>query len=75
MRAWYDAEVDILYISVRRGPAYDSEELSPDVRVEYDRKGKVIGIEVMNARSSVFTAIAKEIATQLKEAMPANVRA
>jgi len=34
MRAWYDAEVDILYISVRRSPAYDSEELSPDVRVE-----------------------------------------
>ena len=67
MKVWYDGEVDILYISLRRGPAYDSEELSPDVRVEYDEKGKLIGIEVMNARTSVFKAIAKEIVTQLKE--------
>jgi uncharacterized protein YuzE len=36
MKVWHDREVNILYISVRKGPAYDSEELSPDVRVEYD---------------------------------------
>lgn len=67
MKVWYDREVDILYISLKKGPAYDSEELGPDVRVEYDEKGKLIGIEVMNARVNVFNAIAKEIATQLKK--------
>ena len=69
MRVWYDREVDILYISLRRGPAYDSEELDPDVRVEYDEKGKLIGVEVMNARIRVFKTISDEIATQIKEAI------
>ena len=68
MRVWCDREVDILYISLRRGPAYDSEELDPDVGVEYDEKGKLIGVEVMNARTRVFKTIANEIATQIKEA-------
>jgi len=68
MRVWYDREVDILYISLRRGPAYDSEELDPDFRVEYDEEGKLIGVEVMNARARVFKTMAKEIATQIKEA-------
>jgi len=69
VRVWYDREVDILYISLRRGPAYDSEELDPDVRVEYDEKGKLIGVEVMNARIRVFKTISDEIATQIKEAI------
>ncbi|MDI6904581.1 MAG: DUF2283 domain-containing protein [Candidatus Bathyarchaeia archaeon] len=73
MKVWYDREVDILYISLKKGPAYDSEELSPDVRVEYDEKGKLIGIEVMNARINVFNAIAKEIATHLKETITTKI--
>jgi len=37
--------------------------------VEYDEKGKLIGVEVMNARIRVFKTIANEIATQIKEAI------
>lgn len=73
MKVWYDREVDVFYISLKKGPSYDSEELSPDVRVEYDEKGKLIGIEVMNARVNVFNAIAKEIATQLKETITTKI--
>jgi len=60
----YDGEVDIPYVSLRRSQAYDSEELGPDVRAEYDEKGKLIGIDAMNVRTSAFKAIANEIATQ-----------
>ena len=69
MRVWYDQEVDILYISLGSGPAVDSEELDQDVRVEYGEEGKIIGIEVMNARSNLFGVVANEIAGKLREAM------
>jgi uncharacterized protein YuzE len=66
MKTNYDQESDILYIVVKDGPAYDSEELDDDVRVEYDKKGKIVGIEVLNARRNVGKAMAQEIAQRVK---------
>ena len=34
LRTHYDAEADILYLTIRRGPITDSKELDDDVRVE-----------------------------------------
>ncbi|MEM1585976.1 MAG: DUF2283 domain-containing protein [Candidatus Bathyarchaeia archaeon] len=61
MRINYDAEEDILYIVIREGPIVDSKELDEDIRVEYNLKGEIAGIEIMNARN-IAKAIAKEIA-------------
>lgn len=61
MKINYDAEEDILYIIIREGPIVDSKELDEDIRVEYDLKGEIAGIEIMNARN-IAKAIAKEIA-------------
>jgi uncharacterized protein YuzE len=66
MKTNYDQESDILYIVVKDGPAYDSEELDDDVRVEYDKKGKIVGIEVLNARRNIGKAMAQEIAQRVK---------
>lgn len=66
MKVSYDRESDILHIVLKRGPAYDSEELDDDLRVEYDRKGKIIGIEVSGARRNVGRAMAKEIVQSVK---------
>ena len=40
----------------------DSKELDEDIRVEYNLKGGIAGIEIMNARN-IAKAIAKEIAS------------
>ena len=66
MKTTYDEETDMLYIVVREGAASDSEELGDDVRVEYDRKGKIMGIEIQNARRNIGKAMAQEIAQQVK---------
>ncbi len=68
MRAHYDPEVDILYLTIRRGPIIDSDELDEDVRLEYDQKGGIIGIEISNARKNLARPLSATIARQLKAA-------
>lgn len=45
----YDKKSDILYFVLKSGPADYAEEVSDFVTVEYDEKGKPIGIEIIKA--------------------------
>ena len=65
MRANYDSEEDILYIVIRKGSVLDSKEIDEDVRLEYDRKGNVAGLEIMHARKNLARILAREIAKEL----------
>jgi uncharacterized protein YuzE len=66
MKTTYDEENDILYIVVSEGAASDSEELDDDIRVEYDKKSKIVGIEIQDARRNIGKTMAQEIAQQVK---------
>lgn len=63
MKTWYDEDVDLLYISLKKGVAVDSREIGENIRVEYNRKGEIIGLEIQN----ISKYIAKSIAERLKE--------
>ncbi len=52
VRVWYDKSVDILYVLFKEGPSYEVIEADPDVHLELDEKGKVMGIEMWNAQKS-----------------------
>jgi len=43
----------------------DSEELEENIRVEYNEKGEIIGLEILN----ISKYLAKSIAEKLKEAI------
>lgn len=45
----YDPECDVLYIATRKGAEEEFVEVAPGVNVELDRKGNVIGVEVLRA--------------------------
>ena len=45
----YDPEVDVLYIRILNEKAFESEEVSEDIIVDYTEDNKVIGLEVLNA--------------------------
>ena len=66
MKVHYDPKVDILYMVIREGPIHDSRELDEDVRLEYDKKGEIVGIEVVNARRNVARVLAEGIVEQIK---------
>jgi len=43
----YDPGADALYIKLKEGEVADSEEVGKGVIVDYDDKGEVIGIELI----------------------------
>ena len=67
VKVWFDEETDILYLSLKEGISVDSEEVAEDVRVEYDKQGQIIGVEIHN----ITKMLAKPLARQLKEAVKA----
>ncbi|MEJ5300826.1 MAG: DUF2283 domain-containing protein [Thermodesulforhabdaceae bacterium] len=65
IKVWYDDEMDILYVSLKEGPALDSEEIAEDLRVEYGKEREILGVEIHN----ITKMVAKSLASQLKEAI------
>ena len=63
VKMWYDEETDILYLSLKEGRAVDSEEIEENIRVEYDKQGEIIGLEIYN----ISRYLAKSIAEKLKK--------
>jgi len=48
-RYHYDTDSDVLYIQLKNGKEDSCEEILPGINVEVDKKGNVLGIEVLNA--------------------------
>ena len=49
MKIEYDKQVDALYIKLGKSKYFESDEVSRDIIVDYDKSKHVIGIEVLNA--------------------------
>jgi len=45
----YYPDTDTLYIALRSGPSADAAEVAPDVVLDYDAEGNVIGMTVEHA--------------------------
>ena len=62
MKVTYDPEVDVLRIVFRPGPIEESDEEKPGVILDYDRKGNIVGMEILNASKRVENPRAVEYA-------------
>jgi uncharacterized protein YuzE len=49
MKIKYDKEVDIVYIRFSEHPVVESDEDKPGIIIDYDDKGNIVGIEILNA--------------------------
>ncbi|MGR3309219.1 MAG: DUF2283 domain-containing protein [Candidatus Brocadiales bacterium] len=65
IKAWYDEEVDILYISLKEGVAVDSEETEEGIRVEYGINKEIVGIEITKVSILLAQAISRRIEENL----------
>jgi uncharacterized protein YuzE len=52
VRTWYDRSEDVLGIAFKDGPTHDVVEADPDIHLELDEEGGIMGIEIWNARKS-----------------------
>ncbi len=57
----YDKEADALYIWVRKAKYDISEELAENVILDLDKKGCIIGIEVLDASKNIGQEIVTKI--------------
>jgi uncharacterized protein YuzE len=53
MKLNYYAETDSLYIDLSEEPSVESREVSEGVVLDYDDRGRLVGIDIDNASSKV----------------------
>ena len=58
MKMKYFEQEDILYLAISDDSENSSIELSPNITAEYNAKGEIIGIEILNASDFIRDSIA-----------------
>ena len=53
MKIEYSREDDALYITLKEVEIADTDELTEDVIIDYDKEGNIVGIEVLDASKNV----------------------
>ena len=48
MKIEYDQQADVMYIRLRAGSLFESEEIRPGVVFDFDIDGKLLGIEMLD---------------------------
>ncbi|MGQ9468516.1 MAG: DUF2283 domain-containing protein [Nitrososphaerales archaeon] len=66
MRVHYDSNVDILYIVIKMGPAYDSKEINEDIILELGEKNEILGIQILNVKDRIIPHISEQIVKTIK---------
>jgi uncharacterized protein YuzE len=49
VRRHYDVETDSLYINLGSAPTTESEELEKDLIADFDKDGKIVGLDIQHA--------------------------
>lgn len=64
-RMVYFEHEDILHLAISEGPEAQSVELSPNITVELNDKGELIGIEILDASEFLRDTIAESVQAKL----------
>ena len=61
MKVKYDKETDILRITFSDSPIKESDEEKPGLILDYDKEGKVVSIEILDASKNMTNPSSVEI--------------
>jgi uncharacterized protein YuzE len=53
MKVEYDRDADAIYIQILSEPVVESEEVAPDIIIDFTSDNKVAGIEILNASKRI----------------------
>ncbi|RYD30042.1 MAG: DUF2283 domain-containing protein [Sphingomonadales bacterium] len=62
MRIRYDADANAAYMRLSESRIIESAEVSPNLVLDYDEDGHIVGIEMLDARNQLAAALLKEVA-------------
>lgn len=70
MKFSYDKKIDALYIRFNEKPVIDSDQVSDNIIIDYDKSGRIIALEILDASRKM----AKDIQSKfLKKNIPINL--
>ena len=64
MRVEYDSKADAMYIWLRKARYEISEELAENVIIDFDKRGRIIGIEILDASKNLGKQLVKILNTE-----------
>lgn len=65
----YDEEVDALYIQLKKGKYYESDEIKDGFIVDYDKNGRIIGIEILDVSSYMLSKEIMKVSFEVDKAV------
>lgn len=71
IRVEYDSKADALYIWLRKARYEISEELAENVIIDLDKRGRIIGIEILDASKNLGKRLVNKILNTEKLAVTA----
>jgi len=71
IRVEYDSKADAMYIWLRKAKYEISEELAENVIIDLDKRGRIIGIEILDASKNVGKQLVNKILNTEKLAVTA----
>jgi uncharacterized protein YuzE len=71
IRVEYDSKADALYIWLRKARYEISEELAENVILDLDKRGRIIGIEILDASKNLGKRLVNKILNTEKLAITA----
>ena len=57
MQITYDAEADAMYIELQDAKPADNVDIEEGVLADLDREGRIIGLEILDARERIGDAV------------------
>ncbi|MEA3432122.1 MAG: DUF2283 domain-containing protein [candidate division WOR-3 bacterium] len=72
-RMVYFEQEDVLHLALSAEPEAGSVELSPNITVELNDKGELIGIEILNARAFLRDTILESVQAKMLQLPEAQV--
>ncbi len=67
MRIHYDKENDAMYIRFSESKYFESNEIKNGIIIDYDKKGKVIGMEILDTKENLPKKSISKISFELLE--------
>ena len=64
-KIYYDKKTDVLWFLIKSGPEETHQEIAPGVNVELNKKGEVLGIEILNASKVLCTKLSLKTSNPL----------
>jgi uncharacterized protein YuzE len=53
----YDPDGDAAYVTISPSPVHVSAKVAPGFMVDYDAEGRIVGIELLNARKTLAPGV------------------